>query len=92
MESFESFLRSQRRALLVAPLIAAAGCTDAQIAKVGALGSGHKITLYSGGQAVREFHTDGKVVSEEKSDGYYFMDRATGKLVEVSGDVVIEQE
>jgi chaperonin GroEL len=36
--------------------------------------------------------TGGKVISEEHSDGYYFTNRETGKLIEVSGNVIIEQE
>jgi hypothetical protein len=68
------------------------GCTSADRAKVFAYGSKHKITLYSGGIAVRVWHSSGAISNEEKSDGYYFMDDATHKLVSVSGQVVIEQE
>jgi hypothetical protein len=32
------------------------------------------------------------VYSEEGSDGYYFEDKATGKVVEVSGDIQITIE
>jgi hypothetical protein len=68
------------------------GCTGAERAKIFALGSHHKITLYSGGVAVRVWHSSGAIQNEEKSDGYYFQDDATGKLVSVSGNIVIEQE
>lgn len=68
------------------------GCTSADRAKLFAYGSHHKITLYSGGVAVRVWHSSGIISNEERSDGYYFMDDATGKLVCVSGQVVIEQE
>ena len=33
--------------------------------------------------------SSGKVATEEGSDGYYFMDSATGKLVRISGNVII---
>lgn len=77
--------------LITAVCMLAIGCTDAEKAKFYGLGNRFKITLYSGGKPVREWESTGKVSSEEKSDGYYFMDQATGKVVEVCGDVVIER-
>ena len=68
------------------------GCTDAQVSKLTAHGSSHKITLYSGGQAVRTWRSTGAVMNEGQSDGFYFKDKETGKLIRVSGDVVIEVE
>jgi len=68
------------------------GCTSAERAKLFALGSHHKITLYSGGIPVRVWHSSGAISNEEKSDGYYFQDDQTGRLISVSGSVVIEQE
>ena len=65
------------------------GCTDAQRAKIGGYGNPHHVELYSGGQKVREWVSSGKVDSETDSDGYYFNDMKTGRLIEVSGDVVI---
>ncbi len=64
-------------------------CTDAGRAKIGGYGDKFKIEMYSGGQKVREWTSSGKVLSEEHSDGYYFNDDITGKLTEISGDVVI---
>lgn len=49
----------------------------------------YKVTLYSGGKVVREWNVKGFVSSEEGSDGYYF--DIDGKLVQVTGDLVIEQ-
>lgn len=71
-------------------LAALAGCTDAAWESMGAYGDEHKVTLYSGGKAVREWTSTGKVLNEEASDGYYFKDKATGQLVRVTGDLVIE--
>lgn len=73
-------------------LLLLAGCKDATRAQWSGLGSNHKITVYSGGVAVATFHSTGSVSNQEYSDGYFFEDAATGKLVEVSGTVVIEQE
>jgi hypothetical protein len=44
------------------------------------------------GEAVREWHSTGKVLTEANSDGWYFMDKSNNKLVRVSGDVTVEQE
>jgi hypothetical protein len=78
--------------LLTLMLYFCAGCTGASIAKWESLGSKHKITLYSGGIAVRTWHSTGYIQNEEHSDGYYFKDDSSGKLIRVSGDLVIEQE
>lgn len=78
-----------KRALLLLSLAALAGCTDASVARLQALGCPHKVELYSGGQKVREWTSTGKVQSEEQSDGYYFCDKETNVLVRVSGDLVI---
>jgi hypothetical protein len=83
--------RIQQIALLAlaTTLFALSSCTDATKAKLGGYGDEHKVEMYSGGVKVREWTASGKVQSEEQSDGYYFNDKETGKLVEVSGDVVI---
>jgi len=65
------------------------GCSDAERGQFGAMGSKHKIELYSGGQMVRSWTSTGKVNSSKDSDGYYFQDEATDVNVEVSGTVVI---
>lgn len=76
-------------ALATTALFALASCTDATRAKIGGYGDEFKVEMYSGGKLVRTWTSSGKVQSEQRSDGYYFNDKATGKLVEVSGDVVI---
>ena len=64
-------------------------CTDAQMAKFGGLGNEAKVKCWSGGQVIYEGMSTGKVQSEANSDGYFFKDKASGKLMEVSGDCVI---
>jgi len=81
-----------KKAIVLISLMILVGCTSADRAKFGSLGSRHKITLYSGGIAVKVWHSTGYINNEEHSDGYYFMDDATGKLIRVSGNIVIEQE
>ena len=78
--------------LIIFAMLILSGCTDAAIAKRKSMGQAHKVTLYSGGQAIRVFHSTGKVENEKDSDGYFFKDRDSGKLVTLSGTVVIEVE
>lgn len=64
-------------------------CSDAERAKLISLGSKHRVVCYSGGSTIYDGVASGKVLSEQSSDGYYFEDQQTGKLMEVSGDCVI---
>ena len=68
------------------------GCTDAQIAKLGGLGNEASVKCWSGTKVIYEGTSTGKVQSEADSDGYFFKDKATGKLMEVSGNCVITYE
>ena len=82
-----------KKILITALVLATAmtSCTDAEKSKLG--GYGDKFTVkVLGPDTVITYHSTGKVISEDKSDGYYFTNAATGKLVEVSGNVIIEQE
>ena len=72
-------------------LMIGSGCTDATMSKMGGYGDTFTIKVL-GPDTVITYHSTGKVISEENSDGYYFTDKATGKLVEVSGNIIIEQE
>jgi hypothetical protein len=76
---------------LALTIIAVSSCTDASRSKIGGYGNTYKVTVI-GGDTTMVFHSTGKVLSEDKSDGYYFTNEANGKLVEVSGNVIIEQE
>jgi hypothetical protein len=68
-------------------------CTDATKAKFGGLGDEFKIEMLNcDGTVAREWISTGKVQSEANSDGYYFMDKATGKLIEVTGRLVITKQ
>jgi len=72
-------------------LVISVGCTDATMSKMGGYGDTFTVKVL-GPDTVLVYHSTGKVIREEHSDGYYFTDKATGKLVEVSGTVIIEQE
>jgi hypothetical protein len=73
-------------------LLLLAGCSHAKTAKLLSNGQDHHIIQFSGGQKVGEWVSNGRVYSEDGSDGYYFEDKATGKIVEVSGDIQITLE
>jgi hypothetical protein len=66
-------------------------CTDATMSKFGGYGDTFTVKVL-GPDTIIIYHSTGKVISEEGSDGYYFTNRETGKLVEVSGNIIIEQE
>jgi len=91
-------LHKQGREVPRATLLAAAlvwgltGCTDSTIAKWGGYGSQFQVTLYAAdGSVIKQWTSTGKVKSEETSDGYYFMDQASGRLIEVTGTLIIEK-
>ena len=79
-----------KRVFLGMAILALASCTDANMSKLGGYGDSFTVKVL-GPDTVVVYQSTGKVISEEHSDGYYFTDAATGKLVEVSGTVIIEQ-
>lgn len=76
----------------VVVLLLTSGCFSAQRARVFAINSPHTVYVYSGGKLVATYKSVGRVFPEEKSDGWYFEDAATRKLVHVAGTVVITQD
>jgi len=75
--------------ILLLLFIGLMGCTEAEMAKIGALGNAAKIKCYSGGVVIYEGRSTGKVSSEANSDGYFFRDADDQRLKEVSGNCVI---
>ena len=65
-------------------------CTDATMAKFGGLGDEFQVEMMNcDGTIARSWISSGKVQSEESSDGYYFKDKESGKLIEVTGRIII---
>jgi hypothetical protein len=65
-------------------------CTDAYKAKVGGLGDRFNVELINcDGSVTHKWVSSGKVESESNSDGYYFMEEKTNKLIEVTGTLII---
>ena len=57
---------------------------------MGGFGSEFMIEMLNcDGNVSRSWISTGKVSSEEHSDGYYFMEKGTGKLIEVTGHLII---
>ncbi len=80
-----------KKVLIVACLAALiASCTDATRAKFGGYGDEFKIEMVNcDGTIARTWISSGKVQSEKNSDGYYFKEKETGKLIEVTGRLII---
>ncbi|MEH0152835.1 hypothetical protein V6R21_01750 [Limibacter armeniacum] len=75
---------------IAALLFGSIACTDAERAKIGGLGDEFKVELINcDGTVGRTWISSGKVLSEETSDGYFFKEKETGKLIEVTGNLVI---
>lgn len=69
------------------------GCTDADVAQLGGYNAEFKIELVNcDGSVTKEWISTGKVRTEKESDGYYFMDKSSGKLVRVTGNLIITEE
>lgn len=66
-------------------------CTDAEQAKMTGYGKDYIIEMYSGGKLVKTWYSSGKVLSEKNSDGYYFEQKKTSKIIEVTGDIIITE-
>ena len=65
-------------------------CTDAKKAKIGGFGSKFQIEMLNcDGSVARTWISSGKVSSEQNSDGYYFMEEGTDRLIEVTGRLII---
>lgn len=68
-------------------------CTDAKRAKLGGYGDEFKVEMINcDGSVARTWISSGKVSSEASSDGYYFNEKGTGKLIEVTGRMVITKQ
>jgi hypothetical protein len=77
----------KKRLLFLLVVLPFAGCTDADQARLGGYGKPHRVEVLSGGQVVRVYTSTDKV--QARSGGYYFVDSATHKLVQVNGSVII---
>ena len=80
------------RAMLLFAVLSAgmlSGCTDAQKKQITSLGSAAEVVCYSGGKEIYRGRSTGKSSTEKKSDGWFFEEEGSGKLIRLSGDCVI---
>ena len=72
-------------------LVILASCTNGEMGKLGSYGESRSIKCWSGDRIIYSGRSTGKIDSEVNSDGYYFVEVETNKLIEVSGNCVIGQ-
>lgn len=75
---------------IVSLISALPGCTDTQRASLAAYGNPGTVQCYSGGKLFYEGKSTGVIRNAQHSDGYEFKDAATGKLVRVNGDCLVQ--
>lgn len=86
-------MKNLTKVLVVVTIIILTSCTDAERAKLGGYGDEFKVEMLNcDGTVAREWISSGKVQSEANSDGYYFNDKETGKLIEVTGRLIITKQ
>jgi hypothetical protein len=79
--------------VILVSVVVLASCTDATRSKIGGYGDSFKVELINcDGSVARTWISSGKVLSESTSDGYYFNDAGTGKLIEVTGTIIITKQ
>ena len=67
-------------------------CSDARKAKKFGRGSEFRIEMLNcDGSVSRSWISTGKVQSGVSTEGYYFIEKATGLLIEVAGSIIISQ-
>ena len=79
--------------LILGVTLSLTACTDADMSKLGGYGSKFKVEMINcDGSVSREWISSGKILSEVNSDGYYFTDNKTKKLIEVTGRIIITKQ
>ena len=79
-----------KKILVLAIALGLSSCKDSNMAQWNSLGKHHIIILYAAdGKVINTWESTGNVSNEKGSDGWYFEDVASGKLVEISGTMAI---
>ena len=79
-----------KRFFAILVILLTVGCTESGIKNITTWGSSGQIKFYSGGKLINEWTSTGKICSEAETDGWRFVDKKTGKLIRITGDVIIE--
>jgi len=75
--------------LVVALGVMLTGCSNAVISQYTSIGSPADVTCYSGGQVFYHGRSTGKVATEEHSDGWFFQEEGSNRMIRISGSCVI---
>lgn len=75
--------------IILMSLLFTISCSDAKISNFTAIGNEANVRCYSGGVIVYEGTSSGKVETEEGSDGWYFKDKKSRKLIRTNADCVV---
>ena len=65
------------------------GCSDAERGKIEAIGQSGHIECWSAGVKYYEGTSTGKIMTEEHTDGWFFVEKGSNQLIRVSGPCVI---
>ena len=90
--SRDNFIKVVCAVLLSLGMCWMSGCGEEMRSLTGSFGTPAEIKCYSGGQLVYEGKSTGKPTSESGSDGYFWTDSQTNKLIEISADCVFSYE
>lgn len=77
--------------LILSLVIFCLACTDAKKARIGSLGNEFKVELVNcDGSIAKTWISSGKV--DSKGNGYYFNEKGTDKLVQLTGSLIITEQ
>lgn len=76
--------------IIAACALALSACTQAQSEYTFNYGKPGRVTCYHATGAYFDDFSTGKIAKHNESDGFYFVSESTGRLVEVTGDCVID--
>ena len=79
-------------AILIIGSLINGGLKSSKLGQIRSLGHHFEIACYSGGQLVYQGDSEGQPSNENSSDGFYFTDNNTGKLVEVAGTCIFREK
>lgn len=80
-----------KKILFLVALLGTVGCKSADMGQITSLGSEFDISCYSGTTLILHTISQGQPSNEDHSDGFYFTDKESGKLVEVTGACIFKQ-
>lgn len=64
-------------------------CSDAERGKIEAIGQSGHIECWSAGVKYYDGDSTGKIMSEEHTDGWFFVEKGSNQLIRLSGPCVI---